>query len=215
MATAPISSSDNAAPDYFQTLADGAPVMIWLSGLDMGCFYFNRAWLGYRGRTLAQESGNGWAEGVHPDDLQRCVDHYVSCFERRLAFAMSYRLQDRFGEYRWILDRGAPHSLPDGTFLGFFGGCALLRDEALGRHGQLGVAIPRMREFARRIATEPVGTLRALASTTEVSLARSARDLRESHTARYRRASGEMQALAEDMAAFQDMARGDCQPALK
>ena len=75
--------------DFFQQLADGAPVMIWMSGLDMGCFYFNRAWLDFRGRTLAQESGNGWAEGVHPDDLERCVNHYVSCFERRIAFEVS------------------------------------------------------------------------------------------------------------------------------
>ncbi len=105
--------------DVFQQLADGAPVMIWMSGLDMGCFYFNRAWLDFRGRTLEQEAGNGWAEGVFPEDLERCVSHYVSCFERRMAFAMTYRLQDLRGNYQWILDRGAPHYHPDGTFLGF------------------------------------------------------------------------------------------------
>lgn len=201
--------------EFFRTLADGAPVMIWMSGLDMGCFYFNRAWLDYRGRTLEQESGNGWAEGVHPEDLDRCVNHYVSCFERRVAFAMSYRLQDHAGDFHWILDRGAPHHLPDGTFLGFFGGCALLEDEALGRHKELGAAMTTMREFARRIASEPMGTLRALKSTTETTLARAARDLRESREQKVLRAAADMEQLATDMTTFRTLARGACVPALK
>src|SRR5688572_16933497 len=94
--------SDGTCPadgEYFQQLADGAQVMIWMSGLNLGCFYFNRAWLDYRGRTHEEEFGNGWAEGVHPDDLAACVQHYVSSFEHRAAFAMSYRLQHHSGEY--------------------------------------------------------------------------------------------------------------------
>ena len=124
MSNIPSGSSANPDVEHFQQLADGAPVMIWMSGTDMGCFYFNRAWLDFRGRTLADEFGNGWAEGVHPDDLERCVQHYASSFQRRAAFAMSYRLQHHTGEFRWILDRGAPHWAADGQFLGFFGGCA-------------------------------------------------------------------------------------------
>src|SRR4051812_41290539 len=101
--------SRNPDIDSFKQLADGAPVLIWMSGMDMGCFYFNRGWLDFRGRSIEQEFGNGWAEGVHPDDLDRCVQHYISSFEKRFPFAMSYRLQHHSGEYRWILDRGVPH----------------------------------------------------------------------------------------------------------
>jgi PAS domain S-box-containing protein len=143
----------NPDVEYFQQLADGAPVMIWMSGIDMGCFYFNRAWLDFRGRTLQDEYGNGWAEGVHPEDLERCVQHYASSFHRKVAFAMSYRLQHRSGEFRWILDRGAPHWAAHGQFLGFFGGCAETPAEvAVERIAHLRQALHHMQDFANRIA---------------------------------------------------------------
>ena len=202
--------------DFFQRLADGAPVMIWMSGHDMGCFYFNRAWLDFRGRTLEQEYGNGWAEGVHPEDLQRCVNHYISCFERRVAFAMSYRLQHHSGAFRWILDRGAPHYLPDGTFLGFYGGCAEIEnDTPITRHAELGASLAEMKTFARRIASEGVVTLRALKSSTEIPLGVAARAMQAESEERLRRiryAAGELEQLAADMQAFERIPRGACLP---
>lgn len=156
----PGESASNLDVDYFQKLADGAPVMIWMSGSDMGCFYFNRAWLDFRGRTLRQEFGNGWADGVHPDDFERCVQHYVSSFERKEAFAMSYRLQHHTGEYRWILDRGAPHYTANGDFLGFFGGCAeTAADDAVSRLTQLRDALHQMRNFADQMAAKELAQL--------------------------------------------------------
>lgn len=202
--------------DFFQQLADGAPVMIWMSGLDMGCFYFNRAWLDFRGRTLEEEQGNGWAEGVHPDDMERCVNHYVACFERRLAFAMSYRLQHHTGEYRWILDRGAPHHLPDGTFLGYYGGCAeIVASSTIDRHLQLHSSLVAMKGFARRIATEGVITMRALKSSGDTRLGGSTDSRREVPASDLRRAQmaeSEMSQLAEDMVAHADIGEGVCLP---
>ena len=86
--------------ERFRNIANATPVMIWLSGLDTLCYWFNAGWLAFTGRTLAQESGNGWTEGVHPDDFQRCVDIYVRHFERRQPFQMEYRLRHHSGEYR-------------------------------------------------------------------------------------------------------------------
>ena len=149
----PLVDSTNLDVDYFKQLADGAPVMIWMSGSDMGCFYFNRVWLDFRGRTTEQEFGNGWAEGVHSDDLDRCVQHYIGCFERRVPFAMSYRLQHHTGDYRWILDRGAPHYSAAGEFLGFYGGCAeLSADPSVSRLAALREALHQMRDFANGVA---------------------------------------------------------------
>lgn len=97
--------------------------MIWRSTVDASCDYFNETWLAFTGRTLAQEVGNGWADGVHPEDLQRCVAHYLDHFHRREPFEMEYRLRRHDGAYRWIFDRGAPFTDDEGQFAGFIGSC--------------------------------------------------------------------------------------------
>jgi PAS domain S-box-containing protein len=97
--------------------------MIWRSGLDASCDYFNETWLSFTGRTSEQEVGNGWIEGVHADDRQRCVAHYMEYFQRREAFEMEYRLRRHDGVHRWIFDRGVPFTDDSGTFAGFIGSC--------------------------------------------------------------------------------------------
>jgi PAS domain S-box-containing protein len=107
----------------YRALVENSPVMIWRSGTDALCDYFNETWLAFTGRTLEQEIGEGWAEGVHPDDLKSCVDRYLGCFHRRESFEMEYRLRRHDGAYRWIFDRGTPFFGEDGAFKGFIGSC--------------------------------------------------------------------------------------------
>ncbi len=107
----------------YRALVEQAPLMIWRSDTTMGCDYFNAKWLAFTGRTLAQEQGDGWAAGVHPEDLQRCLEIYTSCFSRREAFEMEYRLRRSDGTYRWIHDRGVPYAGEDGRFAGSIGSC--------------------------------------------------------------------------------------------
>jgi len=107
----------------FRNMADAAPVLLWMSRTDGLCTFFNQTWLDFTGRTLEEEWGVGWAEGVHFEDFQRCIDTYTDAFNRRELFEMEYRLRRRDGEYRWILDRGTPRYTPDGTFAGYIGSC--------------------------------------------------------------------------------------------
>jgi PAS domain S-box-containing protein len=110
-------------PTEYRLLVEHAPVMVWRAGLDAKCDYFNGTWLEFTGRSLAQEMGDGWAEGVHPDDLERCVAFYLDHFRRRQSFEMEYRLRRKDGEFRWIFDRGAPYTDDNGDFAGFIGSC--------------------------------------------------------------------------------------------
>jgi len=109
--------------ERFRLMADTAPVLIWMAGTDSLCTFFSRPWLEFTGRSLEQEQGNGWAEGMHPDDRERCLESYLSAFRARRDFQLEYRLRRADGVYRWIADAGVPRYLPNGDFAGYIGSC--------------------------------------------------------------------------------------------
>jgi two-component system, LuxR family, sensor kinase FixL len=115
----------------FRMMADTAPVMVWMSGTDMLCNFFNKPWLEFTGRTIGQELGNGWSESVHTEDLAGCLETYVSSFKAGQPFAMEYRLKRADGEYRWILDHGIPRYTSGGQFAGYIGSCIDITERRL------------------------------------------------------------------------------------
>ena len=119
--------------ERFRLVATMAPVMIWMSGPDKLCTYFNQPWLTFTGRSIHDELGNGWTEGVHADDLERCLETYKQAFDRREPFEMEYRLRRHDGEYRWIFDYGVPRFNADGSFAGYIGSASDLTDQKLAR----------------------------------------------------------------------------------
>jgi PAS domain S-box-containing protein len=144
-------------------ITDATPVMIWLSGTDKLCYYFNKSWLEFVGRDLQQEIGNGWAENVHPEDFDRCLQIYVTSFDARQPFEMEYRLRHHSGEYRWILDHGIPRFAPDGSFEGYVGGCLDIHDqkEAAENVRNASEAVRRSKELLDvALAASATGTFR-------------------------------------------------------
>lgn len=121
-------SSRRTAEDQYLEILETFPALIWRSGTDAKCNYFNSMWLEFTGRTLAQESGDGWAEGVHPEDLDYCIEIYSDAFERREPFNMDYRLRRNDGEWRWIADFGRPFHTLTGEFAGYIGSCYDITD---------------------------------------------------------------------------------------
>ena len=109
--------------ERFRLVANAAPVMIWISGPDRLCTYFNQTWLKFTGRSIHEELGNRWTEGVHPEDFEPRLDTYTKAFDQRESFEMEYRLRRHDGEYRWVLDLGVPRFNLDGSFTGYIGSC--------------------------------------------------------------------------------------------
>ena len=133
----------------FRVMADNAPVLLWMAGKDGLCDFFNQGWLSFTGRPLSDELGNGWAEGVHPEDFSRSMQVFLEAFVSRRAFAMEYRLRRHDGEYRWIFDQGAPRLDGEGEFVGFIGSCVdvTAQRDARDALGQLTLALEeRVRE---------------------------------------------------------------------
>ena len=123
-----IENSLRESEGRFRSLANTAPVLIWTSGPDGLCEFFNQGWLDFTGRSLQQELGNGWADGVHREDMRHCLETYHSAFDARQPFEMEYRLRRHDREYRWILDRGVPQYAPDGKFVGYIGSAIDITD---------------------------------------------------------------------------------------
>jgi len=142
--------------------ADTVPVMIWRSGLDGHCDFFNPSWLIFTGRSVAQELGDGWIEGVHADDLDRYMVTYCTAFNARTPFRLQHRLRQFDGEYRWVLNTGIPRWDKDGTFAGYIGSCVELTDRTIAdrshedTHAELGSVsrFAALGEFAALIAHE-------------------------------------------------------------
>ena len=109
--------------ERFRLVANTAPVLIWMSDVDQLCTYFNEPWLEFTGESLESQLGSGWANGVHPEDSERCLRIYTEAFDRRERFRMEYRLRRQDGEYRWILDIGVPRFNQHRSFVGYIGSC--------------------------------------------------------------------------------------------
>jgi PAS domain S-box-containing protein len=141
----------------FQMMADTAPVMIWMSGTDKLRTFFNRRWLEFTGRSLEQELGNGWSEGMHPEDLERCLRTYGSNFDVRSSFSMEYRLRRANGNYGWVFDTGVPRYTPTGQFAGYIGSCIDITDRIRAEKGVIdlsGRLISAQEDERSRIARE-------------------------------------------------------------
>ncbi|PYI58390.1 MAG: hypothetical protein DMC60_13005, partial [Verrucomicrobia bacterium] len=134
----------------FRIVADAAPVLIWMAGVDQLCTFFNKPWLEFTGRSMEQELGNGWAEGVHSDDLQNCLDVYTEAFDARQPFVMQYRLRRNDGTFRWVSDQGVPRYDAQGRFAGYIGSCVDVT-ELVNKDAALRESEERMRMAAEAV----------------------------------------------------------------
>lgn len=145
-----LEASQRESEERFRLLANSAPVMIWMSGVDKLCTHFNQRWLDFTGRPLEAEVGNGWLGGVHPEDLTQCLDTYTKSFDQREPFQMEYRLRRHDGEYRWIVDSGTPQFDANGSFAGYLGSAIDVTERKLVENERK-LALDRLQEYERAV----------------------------------------------------------------
>ena len=107
----------------YRLITDHGHSLIWLSGPDGGMHYFNRQWLEFTGRTLAEESGSGWTQNLHPEDVAPCTEAFAHAHAERAFLSQLCRLRRHDGTFRWILLEGTPRFDAAGAFLGHVGHC--------------------------------------------------------------------------------------------
>lgn len=150
----------------FFDMVNSFPFPVWVSDETGTCSFFNRAWLDFTGKTLEQELDNGWSQGIHPQDLQRCLNIYQSAFDKRQTLSMEYRLRRFDGKYRWILDSGQPRFQSDGSFAGFVGSCIDIDDRITAKieREQLLQSIEQKKQFLEAVLQQmPAGVVIASA----------------------------------------------------
>ena len=213
----------------FRQLAEAAPVMIWMANQQRQCDYFNRSWLEFRGRSLSQEMGDGWVEGIYHEDRSRCVSTYETCFEERKPFEMEYRIQRFDGEYRWILDIGVPRFTPEGLFQGYIGSCVDISDRVLAqsqmqqlnelleqrvqvRTRQLEAVNQELESFSYSVSHDLQAPLRHLCSFAQLLQRRSAGQLDETclhYLEIIQQSSQQASELVDDLLTFSRMGRSE------
>jgi len=107
----------------FRTMADAAPVLVWMAGTDGRCNWFNKPWLDFVGRSIEEEARHGWSQNIHPDDSDSYVSTFKEHFGKRKPFKIRYRMRDREGKYSWFLNNGVPLYTPNRIFKGYIGTC--------------------------------------------------------------------------------------------
>ncbi|HSY36889.1 MAG TPA: PAS domain S-box protein, partial [Acidobacteriaceae bacterium] len=143
--------------ERFRLMSNTAPVLIWMADTDKRCTYFNKPWLDFTGRPLSAELGNGWADGIHPDDARQCIETFTRAFDRRLPLNLEFRLKASDGEYHWLLDIGVPRFNADGSFAGYIGSCIDVTERKLAEEALYSISgrlIEAQEQERTRIARE-------------------------------------------------------------
>lgn len=153
----------------FRSMTNNAPMLVWISGTDKFSNYFNQTWLDFTGRTMEQEVGNGWMEGIHDEDFERCLEVFSTAFDAREDFETEYRLRRFDGEYRWLLDKGVPLFTHNGTFKGYIGSCIDITDRKQGQEALLKAERRASEEYLELLSrivpiAQTLGTARDLTS---------------------------------------------------
>lgn len=113
----------------FKTIANAAPITIWITHKDENCTYINKHWLDFTGSTFEQNMGTGWLQFIHEDDHEIAYSSYNNAVDKQIPFKAEYRARKHDGSYFWFLNHGIPTFDPNGNFEGFIGSFANINEQ--------------------------------------------------------------------------------------
>jgi two-component system, cell cycle sensor histidine kinase and response regulator CckA len=190
--------------DFYFSLFDDFPTMVWRSRLDGYCDFFNRAWLEFSGTTLDDEIGDGWSRRIHEEDRDAVLQQWYGAVQQRQPFRMEYRLRHHSGEYRPVLDMGRPFHSPAGTLLGYAGSAVDLSEQrALEQQLRQAQKMEAVGQLAGGIAHDFNNILTAIQGHAELALQQCASgDAVHAEVAEIRRAASRAASLTRQLLAF-------------
>ncbi len=105
----------------FRLMANGTPVMIWVTDAKGNNEFINKAYSRFFGVTLDQILDQNWQPLVHPDNRKSYVGTFMQALKGQKPFHGEARVKDVNGEWRWIESYGLPRFSADGKFCGMVG----------------------------------------------------------------------------------------------
>jgi PAS domain S-box-containing protein len=202
--------------DFYLSLFDEFPTLVWRSDEHGKIGYFNRSWLTFVGRTLKEQQDGGWVQEIHPEDRARCLQGYSDAFERREPFELEYRHRRADGEYRWILNYGRPYRNLEGAFAGFIGSCTDITPRRESEE-QTRAANAELEAFSYTVSHDLRAPLRSMSGLCEILIDNYSRGEKIDQTwrefvHRISDSAAQMDRLIRDLLEFSRMARSQLQP---
>ncbi len=142
----------------FRAMADGAPVMIWVTDPTGHCTYLNRRWYAFTGQAAGAGEAYGWLDAVHPEDRAMAEEAFVSANAAGRDYRVEFRVRRADGTYRWAIDAAAARFDEGGVFLGYVGSIIDIDERR-----EMEVALRLTTARAERLAAERAAILGQLA----------------------------------------------------
>jgi PAS domain S-box-containing protein len=94
--------------ERFRSTANAAPVIMWLGDTEKGVTFINRQAALFTGIPAEKLSARGWAQVIHPDDLETVRNVHYDAVDRHVGYQLEYRARRADGEYRHMLSTASP-----------------------------------------------------------------------------------------------------------
>jgi len=107
--------------ERFRKIIELSPVGVFITDSDGKTTYWNEKLCKITGMPTDAGKGEGWVDGIHPDDKERVFKKWYESQEARSTFYEEYRFIDRKGEITHTIGQAIPMTDSSGNIIGYLG----------------------------------------------------------------------------------------------